>query len=298
MTIYSKGISSSTLTPTTTDEGFAEVSRKPTPSKSDDSSLKKDSLNLQQLENSKKNTEEWNSDITGQWGTHWDAVSATNLQSDTPWVNSLLRGVNNTVGTGAVFVNYINMVGGRLFFDIPSMIESKVVENGGPSFDELAVTSQASTPGMPIDDAAFLTVAKLGDLSRQVHRLHKLRKLNLDKLRVSDKVVDLIDMELSREAKFSPAQLQSKFKHAPDFGIKGNYNKGNIEKFRKTLINHINDPDVIPIRGTHRKTQPVLHFYNPNTELNVMLKTDKNFISCWKLGEGQIFDLLKTGNIQ
>ncbi len=105
-------------------------------------------------------------------------------------------------------------------------------------------------------------------------------------------------MGLSREAHFNPAQLQSKFKHAHRFGVKGNYNKVNVVKFEEALSNYLKDSQVIPIRGTYRKTQPVLHFYNPNTELNVMLKTDKNFISCWQLDEDQIFHLLQTGNVQ
>ncbi len=84
MTIYSKGISCSILTSSATDEGVANTAKETSPLQSDDNSLKKNHLNLQQLENSKKNTEEWNTDVTGQWGTHWDIMRASDLQSNTP----------------------------------------------------------------------------------------------------------------------------------------------------------------------------------------------------------------------
>ncbi|MCP5467735.1 MAG: hypothetical protein H7A32_00510 [Deltaproteobacteria bacterium] len=105
-------------------------------------------------------------------------------------------------------------------------------------------------------------------------------------------------MGISREAYFKPQQLQRKFKHAYRFEVQGNYNLANAKNFKQALTNYIKDSQIIPIRGTHRKTQSVLHFYHPETKINVMLDLEHNFISGWKLGEGQALDLLKTGNVQ
>ncbi|QDY40834.1 hypothetical protein D8B20_02445 [Candidatus Pantoea soli] len=39
------------------------------------------------------------------------------------------------------------------------------------------------------------------------------------------------------------------------------------------------------------------HYYNPETKLNVMTKTDGNFISGWKLSDTQSSDLIGNGNV-
>lgn len=42
----------------------------------------------------------------------------------------------------------------------------------------------------------------------------------------------------------SSKQLQSKFKHALDFGVTGNYSRANATKFSEALNRHINNPEV------------------------------------------------------
>ena len=69
--------------------------------------------------------------------------------------------------------------------------------------------------------------------------------------------------------------LTSNFKkklddHASQFEVTGNYNSVNRELFRKALIKHMRE-NLICI-DTDRG-QPVYHYYNPDTHLNVMIKS-------------------------
>jgi RHS repeat-associated protein len=97
--------------------------------------------------------------------------------------------------------------------------------------------------------------------------------------------------------KFSTKQLQKKFKHAIDFDVPGNANKQGFEAFENAMRNHIDLPDTTPIVGKYRWDQDVYHYYNPQTNLNVMTGMDGNFISGWKLSERQVTDLLELGNV-
>jgi len=79
--------------------------------------------------------------------------------------------------------------------------------------------------------------------------------------------------------KFSMTQLQKKFKHAPDFGVNSPWSKKAAEDFKAAIQTHINNSKTKAITGTYRGTQSVTHFYNPNTGLNVMRDSQRNFIS-------------------
>ena len=68
--------------------------------------------------------------------------------------------------------------------------------------------------------------------------------------------------------KVSDRQLQRKFKHAVDFGVKGNYNKANAKKFDQAIREHINAPDTEEIRGIYRGN-PVVFQLDPKTRLTV-----------------------------
>ncbi len=60
----------------------------------------------------------------------------------------------------------------------------------------------------------------------------------------------------------SSRQLQSKFKHAGDFGVDGNYNRANAARFSEALNQHINRPLTTAIEGTYRGS-PVTHYLDP-----------------------------------
>jgi RHS repeat-associated protein len=89
-------------------------------------------------------------------------------------------------------------------------------------------------------------------------------------------------------------QLQAKFKHAIDFGVRGNYSKATAAQFSAALNQHINAARVI--QGTY-KGQAVIHYLNPTTGVNVITKTTGEFVSGWKLGAGQLQGVLRNGTL-
>ncbi len=92
----------------------------------------------------------------------------------------------------------------------------------------------------------------------------------------------------------SSRQLQSKYKHAPDFGVEGSYNKANASEFSSAINRHVNAPDVRIIEGTYHKV-PVTHYLNPTTRVNVMADPAGNFISGWRLNLPQFQNVMSRG---
>lgn len=95
---------------------------------------------------------------------------------------------------------------------------------------------------------------------------------------------------------FSAQQLQKKFKHAADFGVKGNANGANLVKFREAIERHVADPATHMINGTYRG-QPVTHHVNPTTGVNVIKDAAGNFLSGWKLNPAQLHNVLTRGSL-
>lgn len=93
-----------------------------------------------------------------------------------------------------------------------------------------------------------------------------------------------------------PRQLQSKFKHASDFGVTGNYSRANAVRFSEAIHRHINDSGVRAIQGAYRK-QPVTHHIDPASGLNVMSDPAGNLISGWRLSQAQRRNVLKHGGL-
>ncbi|MEG4006450.1 colicin D domain-containing protein [Microcoleus sp. Pol11C1] len=91
-------------------------------------------------------------------------------------------------------------------------------------------------------------------------------------------------------------QLQSKFKHASDFGIGGSYSLENIRKFRNAIENHLQSSTTKVRNGTFRRMS-VVHYFDPKTALNVILNDQGYFVSGWKLNEDQLKAIIDTGNI-
>jgi hypothetical protein len=92
------------------------------------------------------------------------------------------------------------------------------------------------------------------------------------------------------------SQLASKFKHAKDFGVVGNYSKANAAAFSRAIHQHINNPVVRAIEGTYHKA-PVTHYLDPATGLNVIADRAGNFISGWKLNPAQLKNVLTHGGL-
>ena len=98
--------------------------------------------------------------------------------------------------------------------------------------------------------------------------------------------------------------------HGHAFGIESTQNsKGqfktektleNIQAFKEEIKNLVLNGE--RIEGTYRKTEPdgypASHFYDPKTGKNAVFKKQtKEFVSAWKLTEGQVDDLLTNGNV-
>jgi hypothetical protein len=106
-----------------------------------------------------------------------------------------------------------------------------------------------------------------------------------------------------RIIEFTTPQLSSKFKHAPDFGVTGNWNKENAAAFQKAIEDHINAPGTKVIQGELRHGSsgsgyiPVLHYVDPTTGLNVVTDLNGNFITGFKLNADQLQYVLTTGRL-
>lgn len=95
---------------------------------------------------------------------------------------------------------------------------------------------------------------------------------------------------------FRKSSLQKKFKHAEDFGIKGNYNKPNAARLKSAIEMHIFDNEATPISGTYRGID-VIHYLNPKTGLNAIVDSTGQFHSGWKLSLKQLQHVLATGKL-
>jgi len=99
-----------------------------------------------------------------------------------------------------------------------------------------------------------------------------------------------------RKIAIDEKQLQAKFKHAPDFGVSGNYNKANASELSRAIERHVQDPAVRVIEGTYHRA-PVIHYLDPTTGLNVMTDLAGNFISGWRLSAEQLQNVLAHGGL-
>lgn len=96
--------------------------------------------------------------------------------------------------------------------------------------------------------------------------------------------------------RIAPKQLQSKFKHAKDFGVSGNYNPANARQFEQAIKSHTTNPGTQVIKGTYRG-QKAIHLYNPKTGLNVITQPNGNFVSGWKLSPKQTTTLFRRKSL-
>ena len=94
-----------------------------------------------------------------------------------------------------------------------------------------------------------------------------------------------------------PRQIASKFKHAADFGVTGNYNRANGAKFEAAIDAHVARPGIRVIPGTYRHSQRVIHYVDPASGLDVMTDSGANFVSGWKLNPTQLQNVLKNGSL-
>jgi len=96
----------------------------------------------------------------------------------------------------------------------------------------------------------------------------------------------------------SQRKLQHEYKHASEFGVTGPWNKQNSEAFSQAIQDHLNKPTVQQIQGTYRGNIPVTHYYEPGTDLNVMVDMNNDLVGAWKLSGPQRICLQNIGNVQ
>lgn len=85
---------------------------------------------------------------------------------------------------------------------------------------------------------------------------------------------------------FSAAKLQKKFKHAADFGVKGNYSKANALKFETALRNHVSKSTHIYRTKISGQSDHVILHLRGNT--GAFFNKNGDFISGWKLNTNQL----------
>lgn len=107
-------------------------------------------------------------------------------------------------------------------------------------------------------------------------------------------VATLLSRFTNRAMGFSTKSLQHAFKHAPNFGVTGNWSTAAGQAFQQAIQNHVRNAGTLVIRGTYHKI-PVTHFFNPSTGLNVIRNANGGFQSGWRLNPKQIEYLLRTG---
>lgn len=95
---------------------------------------------------------------------------------------------------------------------------------------------------------------------------------------------------------FTRPQLQHAFKHAEDFGVAGNANNKTLSQFSSALQVHVDAAGTRAIQGTYRGN-PVTHFVDSNTGLNVIRDSSGNFLSGWKLSPEQLQNVMTRGKL-
>jgi hypothetical protein len=86
--------------------------------------------------------------------------------------------------------------------------------------------------------------------------------------------------------------------HAAAFGVTGNYNKANAQRFIAAIEHFTKHPETVQIRGTFRG-QNVVHYVNPNTGLHASFAADGpnvgEYVAGWQSEGDQLKYLLGQG---
>ncbi len=72
-------------------------------------------------------------------------------------------------------------------------------------------------------------------------------------------------------------------------------NNATIKQFEEAITKHINSPSN-KIIGTYRG-QPVTHYLDPATGLNVIRNAKGEFLSGWKLNPDQLKNVIERGKL-
>lgn len=110
------------------------------------------------------------------------------------------------------------------------------------------------------------------------------------------KVFGYLAKKKALQTAISTKQLQSKFKHAGDFGVQGNYSPANALRFKDAIVKHIGSKSTEAVKGTYRGGDAVI-FINKDSGLGVITKPSGEFISGWKFTADKLSHLFSKGAI-
>ena len=154
------------------------------------------------------------------------------------------------------------------------------------------------TPELILD--IFVLIGYLKGLKGGVRTLGELARLGLFSLGKGGLKGVIKRSIRGIDVSFDALKMQRKFsKHAKVFDMNQNYKPAILEKFIDTLSDFMLSHDTQIIKGTHRGTELVWHFYDPSTNKIVIVnqKTGE-FISAWQLGGKQLEWFLMTGEVK
>lgn len=131
-------------------------------------------------------------------------------------------------------------------------------------------------------------------LAKNAPKLNKVRRAFED-LKTARKLANL--KQIARpKVRYDPRQLQKKYKHAKDFGLKDPWKKGAGEKFEKAIDDFLNSPATKHREGTYNG-DPVNLSFNPSTGQVVVTSRSGEFISGWKMNLSQLQHVIRTGQL-
>lgn len=91
-------------------------------------------------------------------------------------------------------------------------------------------------------------------------------------------------------------QIESKFKHAQDFGVTEPRGKSGFDAFEKAIFEQVSDPSTTHIAGTYRGSPAILN-YNPTSGLVVVQSPTGEFVSGWRVSQAQATNILNQGKL-
>ena len=112
----------------------------------------------------------------------------------------------------------------------------------------------------------------------------------------SAEAADVVAPGRSTGLSFNESQLQHEFVHAPDFGVGGTSTGASRLEFMSEIVDHVDAPRTTVIEGTYHG-QPVVHYVDPETGVNVFTTPEGGFWGAWRLSSEQIWDVIVRGSL-
>jgi hypothetical protein len=91
-------------------------------------------------------------------------------------------------------------------------------------------------------------------------------------------------------------QIESKFKHAQDFGVSEPRGNAGFDAFKKAVQEQVSDPSTMHISGMYRNNAAILN-YNPSTGTVVVQSPTGEFVSGWLVSPAQAANILNRGRL-